>query len=47
MNIAHGEVIGAAVRAVEAANRAPQFFIWYAIVLAVLLVAAVVTLRHR
>ncbi|MGW3563768.1 hypothetical protein ACWDSL_07690 [Streptomyces sp. NPDC000941] len=47
MNIAHEEVLAAVVRAVEAANRAPQFFTWYAIVLAVLLVAAVVTLRHR
>lgn len=47
MNIAYGEVLGAAARAVELASRTPEVLTWYAIVLAILLVTAFVTLRHR
>ncbi|MEU1788941.1 hypothetical protein ACI2L4_12440 [Streptomyces sparsogenes] len=48
MNIAHGEVLGAAaVAAGLAADRTPEVITWYAIVLAVLLVTVVVALRHR
>jgi hypothetical protein len=47
MNIAHGELLGAAARATEAAGRAPEVITWYAIMIAILVVTALVTLHHR
>lgn len=47
MNIADGELLGAAARATEAASRTPEVITWYAIMIAILLVTALVTLHHR
>ncbi|MES4902535.1 MULTISPECIES: hypothetical protein [unclassified Streptomyces] len=47
MNIADGQLLGAAAGVTEAATRAPEVITWYAIMIAILLVTAVVTLHHR